>query len=112
MLNTEDLDNQVVFTPPAELIGAYGTLVAQVSETVTRKSYHVGDLFRGIFPVTPDLGEVVTLGKGRLTQESPCQIGLKPLADVTSDWLDPNALYRVHDQTVTLWFYPDPTEKT
>jgi len=32
--------------------GAYGELIAVVVET--RASYHIGDLFRGIFPSTPN----------------------------------------------------------
>jgi hypothetical protein len=39
------------------------------------------------------------------------QVGLKPEDGRETDWLDPNALYQVHDQIVDLFFEFDPGEK-
>lgn len=89
-----------------ELVALYGELIATVK--ATRDSTHVGDLFRDISPETPEVGEVITLGEGRVFYE-PCvndgvMIGLEPLKDQSSDWLDPYKLYRCHEQTVQLAF--------
>lgn len=90
------------------LAGTRGSLVAHVLET--RDSTHIGDLFRGLFPQTPDVGETFRLGTGEVFLEqvdgnTPC-IGLDPGDGRQSDWLDPRALYRVHEQTVRLTFEP------
>lgn len=44
------------------LEGVYGKLVAKVTKPV--KSPHMGDMFRGLTPSTPDLNEEVTFGEG------------------------------------------------
>jgi hypothetical protein len=87
--------------------GAHGTLTAEILET--RQSDHVGDMFRGIGPTTPDKGEVLTLGTGALWRGESYgapTLGLKPDDGRDSDWLDPRALYRCHSQTVRLRFEP------
>lgn len=89
--------------------GRSGKLVAIVRET--RPSRHIGDLFRNIFPETPQVGERIVLGEGRLFFEDEC-VGLKPTDGRPTDWLDPHALYRAHFQTVTLFFEPTTTEST
>lgn len=72
----------------------------------TRESGHIGDLFRGIFPERPEVGEVIDLGTGTLFVERydwACGgfgVGLRPADDRDSDWFDPRSLYRLHDQTV------------
>lgn len=89
-------------------VGQFGRLVATILET--RESTHIGDLFRGLF--TPDdqsIGEVVVLGEGELfrevvTSESIPVVGLRPADARVSDWLNPQALYRCHEQTVRLSF--------
>lgn len=84
-----------------------GRLVAEVIET--RQSHHIGDLFRGLAPSTPQVGERIELGQGTLFFEASdglTAVGLSPEDDRASDWLDPQALYRVHSQTVRLWFVP------
>jgi hypothetical protein len=73
----------------------------------TRKSGHVGDLFRNIKPETPDVGEVIDLGVGTLQIEigfdgSPA-IALKPADGRDEHWYDPWKLYRLHDQTVEVY---------
>src|SRR5260370_34176704 len=75
-----------------------GTLVAYV--LATRQSRHIGDLFRGISPSTPEVGEAITLGTGTLfTQidDDVPVIGVKPDDGREHDWMDPTALYRRHD---------------
>lgn len=78
-----------------------GRLVAKVIET--RKSDHIGDLFHGVFPVTPDVGESIILGEGMLAVDDDA-VGLKPEDGRESMWLDIWKLYRAHLQTVELYF--------
>ena len=83
----------------------FGRLTAKVLET--RESGHIGDLFRGLFPTTPEVGEEIVLGEGYLFYAHDGDIftvGLDPRDGRASDWLDPRALYRAHEQTVELWF--------
>jgi hypothetical protein len=82
-----------------------GKLIARILKT--RQSQHIGDLCRGIFPTTPDVGEEICLGEGRLHYEDH-NVGLKPLKPRHTDWLDPHMLYRCHEQTVQLVFMPTP----
>jgi hypothetical protein len=69
-----------VFDP---LLGKHGKLIAEVIET--RESTHIGDLFHGFAPVTPDVGENIVLGEGTLFTETETDgkttwsmVGLKP----------------------------------
>lgn len=78
-------------------------IVCRVLES--RTSGHIGDLFHGIFPTKPDVGEVVDLGVGVLdlvppTERIGTQIGLIPDDGREHFWIDPNKLYHLHDQTV------------
>jgi len=81
--------------------GKYGRLVAIVRET--RDSSHIGDLFHNVFPSTPDLGQTVVIGEGTLFFMGN-RVGLTPEDNRRTLWLDIHALYRVHNQTVTLFF--------
>lgn len=85
-----------------------GTMLATVLET--RQSGHIGDFFRGIFPVTPKVGDEIELGSGTLfyqsTEYGDGGVGVKPDDGRDSDWMNPRNLYRCHDQTVALWFLP------
>jgi hypothetical protein len=81
--------------------GMYGRLVAIVRER--RSSRHIGDFFHRVSPTTPQVGERVILGEGTLFFEDS-GVGLLPLDGRETLWLDITALYRVHDQTVTLFF--------
>jgi hypothetical protein len=89
-----------------ELQGKRVRLTAVV--TATRQSGHIGDLFHGFVPSTPDVGEVVDLGVGVLDAEavgwsdSPTVV-LKPGDGRPTFWYDPRKLYRLHDQTVDLF---------
>ncbi len=92
-------------------VGKPVTLKALVTET--RPSTHVGDWFRGVFPVTPEIGETITLGRGALATSKNCegklQVGIKPEDGRGVDWLDIKALYRCHEQTVELFYEPMET---
>ena len=82
-------------------IGKHGSLVAKVFET--RASSTTGDLLRQVFPVTPNVGELVLLGTGTLFFHEG-SVGLGPTKVTEDPWLSVKALYRVHDQTVALYF--------
>ncbi|MFH0892455.1 MAG: hypothetical protein V1867_06785 [Candidatus Falkowbacteria bacterium] len=87
-----------------ELQGQNGQLVAKVLKT--RHSDHIGDLFRGVFPETPEVGEEIVLGRGELFFERDA-VGLRPDDGRESLWLDIRKLYRAHLQTVELFFIYD-----
>lgn len=86
--------------------GKKATLSATVVEV--RMSTHIGDLFRGIGPSTPEIGDVLVLGSGLLASDDlgdgDIAVGLKPVDHREFDWLDPHALYRCHEQTVDLFY--------
>jgi hypothetical protein len=92
-----------------DVIGERGRLVATV--TATRKSTHIGDLFRGLRPRTPEVGDVIVLGTGTLFTEAAYHqgitVGLDPNDGRTDNWLDPRSLYDAHEQTVDLHFHPE-----
>lgn len=83
--------------------GVRGRLVAVVIEA--RRSTHIGDLFRGLGPGDAKVGDRIELGIGTVFFESndDCRyVGLRPDDGREHDWLDPEALYRAHSQTVEL----------
>ena len=82
--------------------GTRGRLIAIVKET--RQSRHIGDLAHGVFPKTPKVGQRITLGKGTLFFGGYYTVGLQPNDDRHTPWLDIEALYEAHEQTVTLYF--------
>lgn len=82
-------------------IGKRGRLIAVVRET--RDSPHVGDWFHGVYPSTPTVGEQVVLGEGSLFFRGD-SVGILPRERRETLWLDIHGLYRVHYQTVTLFF--------
>lgn len=91
--------------PISALHGRRCKIMVRVIET--RMSWHIGDLTRGIFPSTPEVGAVFDLGVGELFVEATEgfdheTVGLKPDDDRRSDWFDPLVLYRLHDQTVEI----------
>lgn len=81
--------------------GENGRLIAVVTET--RKPAHVGDLFHKVFPSTPNVNEIVVLGEGTLFFSGE-GVGLLPDDHRLTLWLDIRSLYRVHNQTVKLFF--------
>jgi hypothetical protein len=86
-----------------------GKLVVNILDA--RESSHIGDLFHGFFPSTPEIGERIELGEGELFFESyignnvhyDC-VGLKPNDNRETFWLNPQRLYKVHEQLVELYF--------
>ncbi len=96
----------VPFAETSGVLGQSGTLSAQV--LATRESSHIGDLFRGLRPSTPEVGDILTLGTGILFVERGTELGVLPADGRDADWLDPEALYRCHNQTVRLLWEPVP----
>jgi hypothetical protein len=87
------------------VVGTEGVLLVEIIETMD--STHIGDIMRGLYPSTPNVGDIFVLGPGRVfyDKEGPdVAIGLLPDDDRKSDWLDPGTLYRCHDQRVILHF--------
>lgn len=88
------------------MAGSRINLRAEVIEA--RDSGHIGDIFRGIYPSKPEVGQTFDLGTGTLivapsgVEESPVTFGLRPDDGRETDWFDPRILYRLHDQTVRL----------
>jgi hypothetical protein len=92
-----------------EHLGLRCRLLAHVIET--RQSSHIGDLFHGVYPSTPEIGDTILLGVGLLSvisgREGKPLVGLMPFDDDRSHmWLDIKALYRCHEQTVQLYYEP------
>ena len=114
MLNAIFLDVASLYPEDLDLSalkdGDKGRLVAVVTET--RRSTHAGDWSRGIYPETPEVGEEILLGEGKLffdffdTVELGRipTVGLRPEQDPHDSWLDVRMLYRAHEQTVELYF--------
>ena len=92
-----------------KLCGKKGKLVANVIKT--RKSKHIGDITRKIYPSMPGVGEIIVLGEGTFFKEAYDEmefgVGVIPYDKRSNDWLDPRQLYRVHQQTVNLYFVTD-----
>lgn len=88
--------------------GKRGILTATVK--IARDSTHIGDIFRGIFPRTPKVGQKIVLGTGTLkvgrNYDGNMQVALVPDDGRETDWMDVRALYDVHEQTVELDFEP------
>ena len=90
--------------------GKKGSLICEVIEI--RESTHIGDLFHGFHPNTPELGAEIILGEGELfyhRTDGIDSVGLKPLPPrwgTATFWLDPEKLYNTHEQTVNLYFKP------
>ena len=91
-------------------LGTEGVLLA--IPTKTRQSDHAGDRRRKIFPSIPVIGEEIPLGQGVLFMEpnhggwGSESVGVEPTDGRTRDFMNPKALYRVHEQTVELYFIP------
>ncbi len=86
--------------------GKRGKLVAIVQ--ATRESGHIGDLFHGIGPRTPKVGQRITLGEGTLWFEpvegvKELGVGVRPAVE-ENPWMNMRSLYDCHDQTVQLVF--------
>lgn len=89
-------------------LGQHGTLVVKVVEP--RESTHCGDWARNIRPKTPERNDIFVLGTGTLFMEENNHyedIGVKPDSGKQSDWLNPYALYNVHESVVRLIWIKD-----
>ena len=95
---------QPLWFPPNDQLGS---LYARVIDA--RESTHTGDLFRGIFPITPETGDIFYLGTGNAQKETVENIDtflLKPTIFRNDDWLSPEALYNCHESIVELIWHP------
>jgi len=102
--SNKDKAAELKYMPPE---GCYGQLSVLVTQN--RKSTHIGDFFRGVFPTQPEIGEEIILGKGLIFYNTDPDlpytfIGLYPLDERETDWLDIHSLYRSHEQSVELYF--------
>ena len=92
-----------------ELVGKSGKLRCRIRQP--RKSTHIGDLFRGLFPSLPEEGEDLFLGEGEffITEEveGAVPFGVRPHDGRDSDWLDPEQLYRCHESICEVYFVTD-----
>lgn len=94
---------------PIELLATRGRLIAEVVEA--RESTHIGDLFHGVFPETPGVGERIVLGEGAFVVENSPHVQGPMVGTLPDDKratlrMDIHALYRAHEQTVRLVFEP------
>ena len=90
----------------SDLCGRRGTLRVEILET--RDSDHIGDLFRGLSPGGAEVGDVYDLGSGVLFRSDvENHVGVRPDDGRQTDWLDPELLYKAHQQTVRLTFALD-----
>lgn len=89
-------------------MGRRGDLIAVVKDA--RKSTHIGDLFRGVSPRKPEVGQIIVLGSGSLfnvpAYHGGIAVGLRPDHGREHDWLNIRALYDAHEQLVELYFHP------
>jgi hypothetical protein len=102
-----DLDSFGILNPEyiKFLIDKKIKIICKVIET--RKSGHIGDIFLGIFPSTPELNEVIEF-EGIFDSAVDSDMDslsfiLKPEDNRRELWLDPLKLYRLHDQTVEVY---------
>ena len=106
-LSRGDPEHLLNFAAMVKLEGKRGRLVARVLSP--RTSTHIGDLFRGFFPETPDQGEEIELGSGTAfidMQTFGAAFGVLPDDGRATDWMNPQSLYRAHEQLVDLRFAP------
>ena len=111
-IKSEDSLPAEVFDSLSNVVGSEGTLSATV--LTPRESGHIGDIIRGfVQDRVPETGETLVLGEGTLfvdSQPDPmytAHIGVEPIDDETTDWLDPEILYTLHNCTVELSFIPE-----
>jgi hypothetical protein len=100
----ESIDDIYSVPLTKDLAGQRCRLVAHVIET--RQSTHIGDIFSGVYPRTPNVGAEIILGIGILTFPVGQRVGLLPEDGRPDNWLDIRSLYDVHEQTVELWAEP------
>lgn len=90
----------------SKIKGIAGKVIAEVIET--RKTTYLGDLHKGLFPKTPEIGEEIELGRGFLEANTKTAIiSLHPTESRRKQLFDPEALHKAYDQTVILYFIKD-----
>ena len=92
-----------VITVPPSIYGKKVKLMALIKET--RKSAHIGDFFRKIYPRNPNVGDLIVLGEGRIftkKNDDHLEVGVLPEDGRSIDWMNPRSLYDCHDQTVDI----------
>ena len=97
---TPGMDIEPLRMPMGLELGTPIRLNALVVET--RQSTHIGDLFHRIYPETPEVGEVIDLGAGFYSFQNG-MVGVIPMIARDTLWMNVKALYRAHEQTVTLF---------
>lgn len=106
--NHEALPCDVFMVDESALVfGCRGILFCVV--TGARRSGHIGDIFHGVFPSQPEVGEAIVLGEGTLFCEKAHDASTTENIGVRPDgrevlWMDIHALYRCHEQTVDVYF--------
>lgn len=97
------LQSNEIIRPAQIKSGTHGRLVVIVREV--RSPSLPGNIYHKIYPKTPEVGQVIILGEGKLFFED-CGLSVGLLPDDGRDymWLDICALYNAHGQTVTLYF--------
>ena len=84
-----------------------GVLYARVIEG--NESSHIGDIIRGLVQEdVPNQGQEFKLGRGSLIVDwdsnKNIEIGIQPKNDSSSDWLNPESMYQIHDCIVEVYF--------
>lgn len=74
-----------------------------------REFVNTGDPHRGYMPTRVGTGRDHKLGRGLLFYPDDRSVGVQPYPMVEGPWLDPNELYKLIDQLVTLYIVPNPT---
>jgi len=106
-------DKEKVRLATEKMPGAYGFLCVKVVKA--QQSEHIGDLFHGFYPGGAVEGEVFALGDaGKFyvpdgsdtTAGGIGAVGVQPMDERATFWLNPLALYRAHEQVVRLWAVP------
>lgn len=80
----------------------------------SRVSGHAGDHSIGMSPSRPKEGEKIDLGVGRffISEEAFKTCGISPSDGRSEFWIDPTALYRLHDQTVEIFAEETEAQET
>lgn len=98
------LEPNILRVTANKLEGKRGKLVAVPVKL--QEPVHIGDLFLGIVPTKPELGEYLVLGEGTFfifESLGYTNVGVRPDNYNQIPWLDCNALYKAVDQVVDLY---------
>ncbi len=98
---TPSVESEERILLPTIAAGKHGRLAVIVKEV--RDPHHIGDRFHKVIPVLPEVGAEITLGMGTLFFEDD-MVGTRPDDGRPKLWLNIQALYNAHNQTVILQF--------